>query len=269
MPFYVNDHNGQGDEANSPITQSSGCTWTSVANGIDAATGGDMDPTPDRVHRQVDRSEETVPSSPGWSIPDADLACSRLGVPFRNLTGGRWEGVKHEHEVGRYVIVQGDSDRFGNRTCSGKFDGDHCVGIHPDNKRGHIDGDGHFVESPTGDIHWRINDPICGHARYERPSVLRAYMEDLDVRGRYGAFADPVPQDPPVVLRFGASALPRPQHKVFRRRAVVRDRPSTSGARLNVRHKGGEWTAYQLVRKSDGLWYGNLKGRRWAPESAF
>lgn len=259
MSFYVNDHNAQGDEANSAITQSSGCTWTSLANGVDAASGGDRDPTPDHVHRQVARGEETTPATPGWSIPDADLAMSRMGVPFRNLTGGRWDGVRHEHEQGRYVVVQGDSEEFGNNTCSGKFNGDHCIGIHPDQKPD-PDGDG---------VLWRIDDPVCKNARYEHPSVIRRYMENLNPIGQYGAFSNPVPQDPPVLERYGAKALPRPSHKRIRQRSVVRNRPSEKGTKRNVRHRGDEWTAYQIVRKTDGLWFGNRRGRRWLHESAF
>lgn len=157
-------------------TASNGCTWTSGSNGIRAATGRSINP--DVLHAKVKRSEETNPATPGWSIPDLDLACSRVGVGFANRSGSLWGAVVAYHDAGYALVVQGDSDQFSNATCSGKFDGDHAVCIHPQ-------------EGARG--YWLLYDPICQGYRYESPAVLRRYAEKLDKRIRFGQFTTKVP----------------------------------------------------------------------------
>lgn len=179
MPeLYVNPHRSQYDVGCSARTRRSGCTWTSGANGADASTGGVHSATPDQVLAEVRPAEETNPLSPGWSLRDLGLAMERMGVPFDVRSGSGWAGVRAAHDAGLYVVLQGDSDRFGNATCSGRFDGDHAIGVHPDEL--------------VGD--WRIDDPICPSARYEAEATLRAYAAKLSPTILFGVFLLPVPR---------------------------------------------------------------------------
>lgn len=183
--LYLNAHDSQYEEGLSYRTRNSGCTWTSGANGADAATGGRKNPTPDQVLAKVQRYEETSPSTPGWSIADLGKAMGRLGISFQNRNGGRWADVEAALDNRQYVVLQGDSDQFKNNTCSGAFDGDHAIGVHP--YRAELSG------------LQRIDDPICPVARLESRAVLRAYSEKLARRLgeypglRYGVFSNQVP----------------------------------------------------------------------------
>lgn len=177
MTRYVNAHEWQYARTNSDRTRKSGCTWLAGACGADASTGGRVNPTPDAVLAKVKPSEETSPATPGWSMGDLALAMSRLGVPFEDRSGKGWAGVVAARKAGQYVVLQGDSDRFADG-CSGAFDGDHAVGIHPDNDR-------------LG--RWRIDDSICLTATYQGEAVLRAYAEKFAPSVRFGVFLDPVP----------------------------------------------------------------------------
>jgi hypothetical protein len=181
MTRYTNHHVSQYCPGCSSITRSSGCTWTSARNGADAATGGKVNKTPDQVHALVKNSEETSPSTPGWSLGDVNLAMSRLGVGFEDRSHTGWAGVVKAHDAGFYIILQGDSDQFPDTTCSGNFNGDHAIGVHPNEDAGR----------------WRIDDPICLTARYESEARLRAYAEKLDSKVRFGVFTTPVPIIPP------------------------------------------------------------------------
>lgn len=274
--LYTNAHTQQTDPRWTTTTNRTGCTWTALTNGIDAVTHGERKPTPDRIHNLVPSWQESDPHTPGWSIPDADLAMARYGLPFRNLSGGRWEGIKFYHDKGLYLIVQGDSDQFGNNTCSGQFNGTHCIGLHPEEKRGHRAPDGGFVEDPNGEIFWRVDDPICKHARYEKPSVLRDYAEKIDVRIRFGVFSDKVPHVNDPVLRYGATALPKPTSKVLKGPPPinVRQKPTTGSSVVNTREPGGIFIAYQVTTKGElhkgsRKWWGNRRGLRWIHESEF
>lgn len=182
MTPYVNRHESQYQPGASSRTRKSGCSWTSAANGADAATGGRIDPEPDAVLAKVKISEETSPRTPGWSLADVELAMKRLGVPFDERSGRGWDAVVAAHKAGLYIVLQGDSDQFGNGTCSGDFDGDHAIGVHP-------------AEDRLG--RWRIDDPICPGARYESPVVLRRYAEKFLKAVRFGVFTTPVPVIPP------------------------------------------------------------------------
>jgi hypothetical protein len=176
--LYRNDHRYQYDRRNSVRTRSSGCTWISGADGADAATGGRRDVTPDHVLGLVLPREETSPATPGWSLPDLDLAMRRLGVGFEDMTGAGWSAVLRVLDARHYVVLQGDSEVF-TSGCSGAFDGDHAIGLHPDREPG------------TG--RQRIDDPICRTARFESRTTLRTYAEKLHRSIRFGLFTDPVP----------------------------------------------------------------------------
>lgn len=176
MTLYTNRHQSQYQAGTTARTHAQGCTWTTGANGADASTGGAIRRTPDQVLAKVPRADETDPRTPGWSLVDLGHAMASLGVAFRVESGSGWAGVVAAHHAGLYIALQGDSDRFGNATCSGKFDGDHCIGIHP-----------------QAGTRWRIDDPICKDARYESPAVLRAYAEKFWPTVRFGVFTHPVP----------------------------------------------------------------------------
>jgi hypothetical protein len=185
--LYRNAHQWQYAPGLSTITRTSGCTWTSAANGADASSGGYVKRTADQVHALVSKSEETNPTTPGWSIPDVDKAMSRLGIGFEDRTGQGIAGVWQALDAGLYVLLQGDSDQFANGTCAGAFDGDHCIGLHP-----HRNADGQQ----------RDDDPICSGVRYAGRSILERYAEKLYASVRFGVFTTPVPsvEIPRVVL---------------------------------------------------------------------
>lgn len=177
--YYVDPHRSQFDGS---AYAGENCTPTSVANGANAATGGRVNKSGAQVRALVARSEETDPATPGWSIPDADLAASRLGVPFENRTGEGWAGVERAWAAGLYVVIQGDSDQFSNATCSGAFNGAHCIGGHP----------GHRAVNGVTQ-HW-IDDPICPGGRWESDYVIRRYAEKLAANIRFGVFTHAVPK---------------------------------------------------------------------------
>lgn len=166
MTFYVNTHRSQYAPDQSSVTHREGCTWTSVANGADAATGGRVKRTPDQVHALVKPSEETNKDTPGWSLPDAQLAFTRLGIKSEVHTGEGWASVEH-YAKDHYLLIQGDSDRFPDG-CSGAFDGDHCIGRHPQTR-----------STPEGTLE-RIDDPICPVATFEPDSVLSSYARKFN-----------------------------------------------------------------------------------------
>lgn len=178
---YLNAHRSQYQSGATTRTRRQGCTWTSLANGVDATSKGTISRTPDQVLKLVMPSEETNPLTPGWSLDDARLAASRLRVPLLIRSGSGWGALVQASGAGYYLLVQGDSDRFSNDTCSGEFDGDHCIGVHPGVRT--VDGERE---------HW-IDDPICPTGRWERDSVIRAYAEKFSSSIRFAAFRDPVP----------------------------------------------------------------------------
>ena len=177
--YYLNPHKSQLGGTNSAITRSSGCTWTAAANGVNASTGGKQNPSPDAVHNLVKRTEETTPETPGWSLYDVDKAMTRISpaVGYEVRKTG-WVGVESALDAGHYVVLQGDSDQFSDATCSGKFNGDHAIGVHPQR-----DSLGRQL----------INDGICSSGRYESRAVLRRYAEKLWPTVRFGVFTTKVP----------------------------------------------------------------------------
>ena len=70
--------------------QNSNCTPTSGANGAREATDGKYDHSGAFVRALVKPTEETSPTSPGWSLGDLDLAMRRAGIPFDIRTGTGW-----------------------------------------------------------------------------------------------------------------------------------------------------------------------------------
>lgn len=284
MSYYVQPHVCQFDGSSD---QGSACVPTSCANGVAASTGGARRPAGVTIHRLIPQSEESDPHVPGWSIVDADRAMAKIGIPF--TIGDSSNGFDHltaSHNSGHYVILQGDSDHFSNATCSGAFDGDHCVGIHP--RETVING----VE------HWWLDDPICKTGRWERPAVLKAYAADFAARvggWRWGQFDHIVPQTsvavpvpPAVTLRYGGVA----SHgtKIIRvpagRYANVRTRPTSaaslvagrSGSPLNggprTLANGRKVEYFQVTRSGQLLagsrvWYGDRSGTRWTHSSSF
>ncbi len=200
MTYYVNRHITQFDGT---AKQGSNCTPATGANGLAAVSGGTNVHTGAWVRAKVKPSEETAPTTPGWSLPDLDLAMSRVPTYFAVETGNGWAKLKSYHDAGYYIAVQGDSDVFGDSTCSGAFDGLHCIGVHP------------AVNGPL----WRIDDPICRAARWESPAVIRGYAEKLYYSIAFGVFgrvpvlvwADNVPLGTrvpdPVGARVGRAVL--------------------------------------------------------------
>jgi hypothetical protein len=178
MTLYVNPHRTQYDGV--PADIHSGCTWTSGANGADASTGGRVSKTPAQIHALVHPGEETNPATPGWSIADLDLAMARLNVPFTPISGRGWVGVVAALMGNHYVALQGDSDQF-TSGCSGDFDGNHCIGIHPKHK------------TASSGIQFWVNDPICPTGRWENVGVLRDYGEKLSSGILAGQFELVVP----------------------------------------------------------------------------
>lgn len=179
MTLYVNEHVQQYDY--SYFTRVNGCTWTSGANGVRATTGGRKAPSPDYLHSLLPRYQETSPTTPGWSIPDLRAALSKYGMSLVDRSGKGWYDLLGQLDGGHYCVVQGDSDQFGNATCSGAFDGDHAVGIHPRRR------------ISNGYAQRWIDDPICPDGRWEYEFVLRRYASKLNPGIQYGAFFGRVP----------------------------------------------------------------------------
>lgn len=177
--IYRNPHRSQYDPGQSTRTRRQGCTWTTGANGANASTGGAKDRTADGILELVRPEQETSPQTPGWSLADLALAMQRLGVPFAVRSGAGWAAVIEALDDRLYVALQGDSDVFSNATCSGDFDGDHCIGLHPDR-----DAEGRQ----------RLDDPICPGARYGNRSVLRDYAQKYNAKVSFGVFLRPVPE---------------------------------------------------------------------------
>lgn len=273
MTLYVNPHSSQYQLGASTITRTAGCTWTTGANGIAAVTGGRNQPTPDQIHGLLDRTEEVAPTTPGWALADLKKAVARYGMQLEDHSGEGWDALIAALDDGHYVAAQGDSDVFSSATCSGDFDGPHCIGIHPKKK----------VELG---VTWRwIDDPICKTGRWEREDVLRRYVEKLWATGRFAFFtqrvpqvAVPAPKPPAPALRHGARALAHPIAKKIRvrrgRRANVRGAPARSARILNRKPRGTTFGAWQVTDHGAEIagsrrWFGNRLGTRWVHSSAF
>jgi len=195
--WYIGLHRSQyGPPAVTAVTHKSGCTWTAGANGIDDTSGGKKSPTPDDLHNRLKRSEETSPATPGWSLPDLERATTRYaksagmpGLACVNRTNSGflgaygWAGIQKAWKYGRYVVIQGDSDRFSNNNCSGKFDGDHCIGVSPKSRI-----------APDGRRQHLINDGICPTHRWEYDAIILSYAKKLANPIRWAAFKGSIPK---------------------------------------------------------------------------
>ena len=162
--YYLNPHRDQFDGS---WLESENCVPTSLANGANASSGGGTNLTGASVRALLPRSQETDPQTPGWSIPDADHAMAKLRVGFADRSGTGWPGVVSSWAANEYVIIQGDSDQFSNATCSGKFNGPHCVGGHPASRM-------------VGGLRQRwVDDPICKTGRWEYEYILHRYASKI------------------------------------------------------------------------------------------
>lgn len=174
--YYLNPHRSQYESGATTITRRAGCTWTAGANGANAATAGAVNLAPDQVHALVKNSEETSPATPGWSLDDLAKAMGRTGVAFDNRSGQGWSAAVAALDSGLDIILQGDSDQFGNDTCSGAFDGNHAINVHP------------AYRVINGLRQRWINDPICPTGRWEFEYILRRYATKLSPSVLFGVF---------------------------------------------------------------------------------
>lgn len=181
--FYLNPHRSQYEVGASTVTRHEGCGWTSAANGANAATGGKVNLSPDQVHALVPKAEEQNPNTPGWSLADVKKAMTKAGVPFEVRSGQGWATVVQALDVAHLdVVLQGDSDRFSNNTCSGAFDGNHAIAVHPASR---------LVNGLRQ--RW-IDDPICPTGRWEYEYILRNYAVKFWATVMFGVFTTPVPR---------------------------------------------------------------------------
>ncbi len=209
---YLNAHRSQYDLGNPPRTRHEGCVPAAVANGADASSGGAIDKSVAAVHNLIPQSQETDPKKPGWSLTDADRACVKLGIPFEIRTGRGWSAVVAALDSGLYVILQGDSDQFPNGTCSGDFDGDHAVGLHP-------------AARLVGGLRQRwMDDGICPTGRWESEYILHRYARKLLPEIRFGVFTRPVPR-----VSSGATVLATARKGRYTTYAVVNGRARVAG----------------------------------------
>lgn len=269
--YYVpTPHRSQYDPDSSTSTRREGCGPTTVANGANASTGGKISKTGQQIHNLLPKYQETDPSTLGWSIPDQIKAAAKIGVPMENRSGQGWSALLTALNHGLYVALQGDSDRFGNSTCSGDFDGDHDIGVSPSTR---------LVSGLRQ--HW-INDPICPSGRWEYDYVIRSYAVKLSATIRFAIFTHPVPKyaapaPVTVTLRYGGVKIARTVKKISvptGQKANVRYRPTTAASIATRLANGQTFTAYQ--RTSTGqllagsrVWFGNATGTRWLHITAF
>lgn len=140
---------------------SENCVPTSLANGARELTHGEYDVSGAKIRSLVARSEEQNPNTPGWSLRDASLAASRANIAF-SVVSGTFAAVRNAVDQGYAVLLQGDSDQFNDTTCSGRFNGDHCVCLHPE-------------DLPATKM--LLADPICRTRREESAATIQRYAE--------------------------------------------------------------------------------------------
>lgn len=178
---YHNRHKSQRDRGCSAKTRQQGCTWTTGANGIMAATGGRLHPSPDTVLSKVATHEQTNPRTPGWSLPDLDLAVHRISPKLDIVIETGWDNLRQWRNEGYYIALQGDTNVFASG-CMSDFQGLHCIGVHPDESQGR----------------WRLDDPMCPEPTHRSPERIREYAQalaDQQFGGiiRFGVFKPKVP----------------------------------------------------------------------------
>lgn len=154
--------------------QNENCTAASLAMALHQVSEGRIDTTGSEVRALIARNDEVDPSTKGWALGDVDEAVIRL-TKQKKVAGIKrpgnhaWSRVVALRAEGHGIILQGHSSRFPNTSCSGKFDGEHCVYLPPLN---HSDG------------RWRLGDPVCSTWRWEDPEILRQYAEKFAGKGK-------------------------------------------------------------------------------------
>lgn len=201
---YQGDHRSQYDPGASVRLRQMGCTPTSGANAARVQTGGAVDLSGDQVLAKLAPEEEQNPLTPGWTLGDLRTALSRIaGVPGLVIRRTDWPTLAAMRAAGHVIVLQGDSEEFPNG-CSGAFDGDHCIIVHPDN----------------AGTDWIIGDPICPDWTSQPEAIVRRYAENLwGPTVTYGTFAAPggdmgltltdgATEDADIDIRSGASYYP-------------------------------------------------------------
>lgn len=262
--FYVapliqqNARTAAGNHRWSELTAQEGCVWTSLTNAIANAAGKVF--SPDYVHSQVHKSEEVNPNTPGWHLDDARKAAARLGFSLVNKTNdpafGSFAAMRQASDNGYMVLLQGDSDQFSDDTCSGVFNGLHCIAIHPErNEKG-----------------WPlVYDPICKRFRYESWTTLKRYADKLSIRTFWGQLMDKVSRVQTFRLYPGAKkTVPFPDRTRLADDVVhVHSKPQLGASTViqTLRGKKGDlWIAYQRIKVGDRWWFGNKIGTRWVED---
>lgn len=236
-------------------TAREGCVWTSLTNAIANAVGKVL--SPDTVHAQVKLSEEVNPKTPGWHLDDAALAARRLGYGFVNRSGSGFAQMRQASDNGFMVLLQGDSDQFSDDTCSGVFDGLHCIAVHPERN---------VAGEPL------IYDPICKRFRYESWATLKRYADKLSVRTFWGQLMDQVARVDGLRLYPGArKTVPYPDRvRLADDHVNVHSKPQAGAStviRTIVGKTGQLWTPSQRIQVAGAWWYGNKLGTRWIEDS--
>ncbi len=168
------------------------CTPTTGANQLIATSGGKIIRTGAQIRSLVLRREESAPADPGWSQYDLALAMKRVypSQPYAIRNGFGWPELVKDHNAGYYLAVQGDSDQFTSPKCSGAFDGDHCIGVHPATRQ----------DPDTGREQWWTNDPICPTGHWQDRAAIYRYAKKLGDRYGvdlyWGHLSKPVPREP-------------------------------------------------------------------------
>ncbi len=206
--YFQGDHRSQYDAGSTARLRSMGCTPTTGSNAGRVQTGGAIDLSGDQVLSKLAVTEEQNPATPGWTLGDLSKALSRIaGMPRLVIRGTLWPTLVEMRRQGHVIVLQGDSDQFPSG-CSGAFDGNHCILIHPDNR---------------GD-EWIIGDPICPDWTSQPESVVRNYAQKLwgEVI-TYGVFETPAaggegdmgltltdggPENADITIRDGARYYP-------------------------------------------------------------
>lgn len=184
--YFLPPHRSQFD--GSPLANQN-CTPASGADGLAATTQGRISLSGGQLRSYLPRSDETNPETPGWSLQDLAEAIRRLPatwkVPVFTPHSGPWPEVMAALSAGFFIVLPGDSEEFADGTCSGAYNGDHAVGLHP------LMAANPYIE---------LGDPICNSWRRESAAVLQRYAENLSgPRVRYGTFASPVPKTAPAL----------------------------------------------------------------------
>lgn len=264
-------HRSQYDSSSSSATRREGCGPATLANGANAVSSGRVSRTAQQVHDLIPRSQETDPSTLGWSLQDLDRAAAKLGVGFEVRSGQGWAAVVSALGQNLTVALQGDSDQFGNGTCSGAYDGPHVILVSP------------AFRVVNGIRQRWIDDPICPGGRWEDEYILHRYASKFASEIGFGVFTTPVPRapvtaPPTVTLRYGGTKLAARQVKRIAvqagRKANVRTRPTSAASVASRLANGATFTAYQVTKTGQLLagsrtWFGDRTGTRWLHVTAF